>query len=270
VSALVEVSQLRIAVDGRSREVVHGVDVEIPRGATVGLVGESGSGKTLICRTLLGLLPPGVDIVAGRVRYDDRDLVTLSPREWRAIRGSEIAAVFQDPASYLNPSIRVGQQLGEVLRVRTGMSRRDAKRRATDLLEQLGLHRPDLVYGQYSFELSGGMLQRVLLAIALAAEPRLLIADEATTALDVTIQAEVLDVLTELRQRSGLTLLVVSHDLAVVAQLCDTVYVLQHGRVVEHGPTRQLLEERREPYTRRLVDSHLAFGIEHVRHEVAV
>src|SRR5262249_5182519 len=150
-------------------------------GATVGLVGESGSGKTLICRSLLGLLPPGVDVVGGDIRYDGRDLGALSPRDWRTIRGGEIAAVFQDPASYLNPSIRVGEQLGEVLRVRTGLRRGEAKRRAIELFEQLGLHRPDLVYGQYSFELSGGMLQRVLLAIALAAEPHLLIADEATT-----------------------------------------------------------------------------------------
>ncbi len=238
------------------------------RGGTVGFVGESGSGKTLICRALLGLLPPGVEITAGTVRYDGRDLRALSEREWRSIRGSEIAAVFQDPASYLNPSIRVGHQLAEVLRVRTGLDRRGAKRRSIELLERLGLHRPELVYGQYSYELSGGMLQRVLLAIALATEPSLLIADEATTALDVTIQAEVLDVLTELKQLGGFTLLIVSHDLAVVAQLCDSVYVLQHGRVVEHGPTSQVLAEQRQPYTRRLVESHLAFGVEHVREEV--
>jgi ABC-type dipeptide/oligopeptide/nickel transport system ATPase component len=266
VRPLVEVSGLRIAVDGRAREVVRGVDFEIPRGGTVGFVGESGSGKTLICRSLLGLLPPGVDIVGGCIRYDDRDLVGLSEREWRTMRGAEIAAVFQDPASYLNPSIRVGHQLSEVLRVRTGLRRRDAKRRAIDLLERLGLHRPELVYGQYSYGLSGGMLQRVLLAIALAVEPRLLIADEATTALDVTIQAEVLDVVSELQRQTGLTVLIVSHDLAVVAQVCDTVYVLQHGRVVEHGPTGRVLTEHTESYTRRLVDSHLAFGVEHVRH----
>jgi len=265
--ALVEATGLRITVDGGRREVVHGVDFELPRGGAVGFVGESGSGKTLICRSLLGLLPPGVAVSGGDVRYDGRSLAALDERAWRALRGSEIAAVFQDPASYLNPSIRVGHQLAEVLRVRTGMGRRDARRRAVELLERLGLHRPELVYGQYAYELSGGMLQRVLLAIALAGEPDLLIADEATTALDVTVQAEVLDVLGELRQLTGLTLLVVSHDLAVVAQLCEHVYVLQHGRVVEHGPTRQVLADQREPYTRRLVESHLAFGVEHVRDE---
>jgi peptide/nickel transport system ATP-binding protein len=264
VTALVEVAGLRISVEGGRSEVVHGVDIEIPRGGSVGFVGESGSGKTLICRSLLGLLPPGVEITSGDVRYDGRDLRRLTEREWRSVRGTDLAAVFQDPASYLNPSIRVGHQLAEVLRIRTGLGRRDARHRAIELLERLGLRRPALVYGQYTNELSGGMLQRVLLAIALAAEPDLLIADEATTALDVTIQAEVLDLLTELRQTMGLTLLVVSHDLAVVAQLCDHVYVLQHGRVVEHGPTRDVLTEHRDPYTRRLLESHLAFGVEHV------
>jgi ABC-type glutathione transport system ATPase component len=267
LDALVEVAGLRIAVDGGRREVVHGVDVAIPRGGTVGFVGESGSGKTLICRALLGLLPPGVAISGGAIRYGGRDVTRLTDRQWRGLRGADLAAVFQDPASYLNPSIRVGHQLAEVLRVRMDLRRRDARRRALELLEQLGLHRPELVYGQYTNELSGGMLQRVLLAIALAAEPELLIADEAMTALDVTIQAEVLDVLTELQRTTGLTLLVVSHDLAVVAQLCDHVYVLQHGNVVEHGPTRAVLDEQREPYTRRLVASHLAFGVEHVRDE---
>jgi ABC-type glutathione transport system ATPase component len=267
MTALVEVSELRIAVDGGRREVVHGVDVEIPRGGSVGFVGESGSGKTLICRSLLGLLPPGVEVTGGDLRYDGRDLGGLTERQWRGLRGTDLAAVFQDPASYLNPSIRVGHQLAEVLRVRMGMRRREAKHRAVELLERLGLHRPALVYGQYTNELSGGMLQRVLLAIALAAEPDLLIADEATTALDVTIQAEVLDVLTELRQTTGLTLLVVSHDLAVVAQLCERVYVLQDGRVVEHGPTGDVLTEQRDPYTRQLLESHLAFGVEHLRDE---
>ncbi len=267
MSALVTVTGLRITVDGGQREVVHGVDVEIPRGGTVGFVGESGSGKTLICRSLLGLLPPGVAISAGAVRYDGRDLTALTDREWRGVRGTQIAAVFQDPASYLNPSVRVGHQLTEVLRVRMGRRRRDAKRAAIELLDRLGLQRPDVVYGQYTSQLSGGMLQRVLVAIALAGEPDLLIADEATTALDVTIQAEVLDVLAEVQRDTGLTLLVVSHDLAVVAQVCDHVYVLQHGRVVEHGATRDVLAEQREPYTRRLVESHLAFGVEHVRDE---
>jgi peptide/nickel transport system ATP-binding protein len=262
--ALVEIRGLRIAVDGATREVVHGVDVTIPRGGSVGFVGESGSGKTLICRSLLGLLPPGVAITGGRVVHDGEDLVARSERAWREARGTKVAAVFQDPASYLNPSIPVGRQLAEVLRVRVGRRRREARRTAVELLAQLGLHDPGRVYDQFPFELSGGMLQRVLLAIALAGEPELLIADEATTALDVTIQAEVLDLLAELRAQRGLTLVVVSHDLAVVAQLCEYLYVLRHGRVVEHGPTARVLHEQEHPYTRELVASHHAFGWQEV------
>lgn len=262
---LVDVRGLRIGVDGGIRDVVHGIDLAVPRGGSVGLVGESGSGKTLACRSLLGLLPPGVVVTGGQVRLDGRDVATLSDREWRALRGREVSAVFQDPASYLNPSVRVGHQLAEVLRVSAGQSRRQARRSAVELLARLGLHRPELVYDQYAYELSGGMLQRVLLAIGLAGEPRLLIADEATTALDVTIQAEVLDLLAELHDARGLTLIVVSHDLAVVAQLCEYVYVLERGHVVEYGPTRHVLAHQQQPYTRRLVESHLAFGVEHAR-----
>ena len=262
---LIEASGLRIGVDGGYREVVHGIDFAVPRGGSVGFVGESGSGKTLACRALLGLLPPGVAVTGGQVWFDGADVATFSEREWRAVRGRHISAVFQDPASYLNPSIRVGRQLAEVLRVSVGLGRRAARQAAVELLARLGLRRPALVYDQYPYELSGGMLQRVLLAIALAAGPRLLIADEATTALDVTIQAEVLDLLAELHDARGLTLIVVSHDLAVVAQLCEYVYVLERGHVVEYGPTRHVLAHQQQPYTRRLVESHLAFGVEHAR-----
>ena len=254
--SLVEVRDLRIATHGRRREVVHGVDIVVPRGGSVGFVGESGSGKTLICRTLLGLLPAGVEVTAGSATYDGTELVELPERDWRRLRGGEVAAVFQDPASYLNPSIRVGQQLSEVLRIQRGLGRRAAKAAAVESLERLGLRRPEAVYRQYPSELSGGMLQRVLLAIALAGEPTLLIADEATTALDVTVQAEVLDVLADLRAESGLTLLMVSHDLAVVAKACDYVYVLRSGRVVEEGPTDRVLRSQRHPYTRSLVQGY--------------
>ncbi len=253
---LIEVNDLHIATHGRRREVVHGIDVVVPRGGAVGFVGESGSGKTLVCRTLLGLLPAGVEVTAGSATYDGTELVGLAERDWRRLRGSEVAAVFQDPASYLNPSIRVGHQLSEVLRVQRGLGRRAAKVSAIESLERLGLRRPDLVYRQYPSELSGGMLQRVLLSIALAGEPTLLIADEATTALDVTVQAEVLDLVAELRAETGLTLLLVSHDLAVVAKACEYVYVLRAGTVVEEGPTDQVLRSQRHPYTRSLVESH--------------
>jgi ABC-type dipeptide/oligopeptide/nickel transport system ATPase component len=263
---LLSVRDLRVSVAGGA-EVVHGVDLDVPRGSAVGLVGESGSGKTLTCRAVLDLLPAGVTVTGGRIDLAGTELTALPPDRRARLRGTELAAVFQDPASYLNPSITVGAQLSEVLRVKVGLSRRAARARAVELLHAMGLRRPEHVYTQYPFELSGGMLQRVLIAMSITAEPSLLIADEATTALDVTVQAEVLDLLTELRRDRGLTLVVVSHDLAVIAQICDTVYVFRDGRVVESGPTRQVLREPRHPYTRDLIDDHERFGIDRVREQ---
>lgn len=266
---LVAIRGLRIASAGGRTELVHGIDLEVRRGETVGLVGESGSGKTLACRALLGILPHGVGRTGGTLAFDGVDLGVLNERGWRGIRGTRISAVFQDPSSYLNPSIPVGAQLDEVFRVQVGLRRREARAASVAALGRLGLVAPERVYLQYPFELSGGMLQRVLLAIALAAEPSLLIADEATTALDVTVQAEVLDLLSELRATTGLTTILVSHDLAVVAQVCDYVYVLREGEVVEEGVTREVLRNPRHPYTRSLLESHLRYGIENLRPEAS-
>ncbi|WP_262379232.1 ABC transporter ATP-binding protein [Nonomuraea sp. PA05] len=263
---LLSVRGLRVGVaDGT--EVVHGVDLDIPRGSAVGLVGESGSGKTLTCRAILGLLPAGVEVTGGEITLRGAELTALPAAERARLRGTHLAAVFQDPASYLNPSITVGAQLAEVLRVKVGLARRAARQRAVELLHAMGLRRPEHVYAQYPFELSGGMLQRVLIAMSITADPELLIADEATTALDVTVQAEVLELLTELRRDRGLTLVVVSHDLAVVSQLCDTVHVFRDGGVVESGPTRQVLRAPAHPYTRELIDDHERFGIDRVREQ---
>jgi len=244
------------------REIVHGVSFDLTPGRTVGIVGESGSGKTLTCRATLGILPPHFEVSAGTIEIDGTDTATLTGRQWTELRGSTISAVFQDPSSYLNPSLRVGAQIAEVLRVKTGLKRREARLRALELLRAVHLRDPELVYGQYTFELSGGMLQRVLIAAAIAAGPRILIADEATTALDVTVQAEILDLLADLRESTGLALVVVSHDLAVVAQLCDEVLVMRQGEVVEHGPTRTVLDTPRHPYTRLLVDEHESYGLD--------
>ncbi|WP_299534266.1 ABC transporter ATP-binding protein [uncultured Streptomyces sp.] len=256
------VRDVRIGDRATDREIVHGVSFSLTPGRTVGIVGESGSGKTLTCRAALGILPPHFEITGGSVEIAGTDIAGLTPAAWTALRGTTISAVFQDPASYLNPSIRVGAQIAEVVRVKQGLKRREAKRRAVGLLRAVRLRDPELVYGQYTFELSGGMLQRVLIAAAIAAGPRVLIADEATTALDVTVQAEILDLLAELRERDGLALLVVSHDLAVVAQLCDEVLVMRDGEVVEQGPTHQVLYEPRHAYTRLLIAEHDAYGLE--------
>ncbi|MFJ4621118.1 ABC transporter ATP-binding protein [Streptomyces sp. NPDC088812] len=262
---VLSVRDVRIGDRTGDREIVHGVSFDLTPGKAVGIVGESGSGKTLTCRATLGILPPPFEVTAGSVEIDGTRIEELTPRQWTALRGSTISAVFQDPASYLNPSRRVGAQIAEVLRVKKGLGRREARLGAVDLLRAVHLRDPELVHDQYPHELSGGMLQRVLIAAAIAAGPRVLIADEATTALDVTVQAEILDLLDDLRERTGLALVVVSHDLAVVAQLCDEVLVMRRGEVVEHGPTRQVLHDPQHSYTRLLIAEHEQYGLEKFR-----
>ncbi|MFG3292097.1 ABC transporter ATP-binding protein [Streptomyces sp. NPDC048179] len=253
---------VRITDQARGRELVHGVSFDLAPGRTVGIVGESGSGKTLTCRAALGILPPHFEVTEGTIEIAGTDIATLSARRWTELRGTTVSAVFQDPASYLNPSIRVGAQIAEVVRVKLGVKRRAARQRALDLLDAVRLRDPELVYGQYPHELSGGMLQRVLIAAAVAADPLVLIADEATTALDVTVQAEILDLLADLRERTGLALALVSHDLALVAQWCDEVLVMRRGEVVEQGPTHTVLREPRHEYTRLLIAEHEQYGLE--------
>jgi peptide/nickel transport system ATP-binding protein len=239
------VEGLHITVGGGRVEAVRDVSFSVRAGESVGLVGESGSGKTLTCRSVLGALPPGCAVSAGRATLSGTELTGLDRRGWERLRGVSLGAVFQDPASYLNPSLTVGRQLAEPLRVRQGLSRADAHRRAVELFASVGLHQPEQVYHRYPYELSGGMLQRALIATA--------IAGEATTALDTVVQAEVLDLLGRLRSERGLALLLVSHDLAVVAEVCDRIVVLYAGEVVEDGPTEQVLAAPAHPYTEALL-----------------
>ena len=243
-------------------ELVHGVSVSVRPGEAVGIVGESGSGKTLTCRALLGILPAGLSVTGGAVTIDGHDLTHASEKQWRRLRGTHVAAVFQDPASYLHPAIPVGAQLEETLRITAGVPRRQTRERARELLDDLGIRRVDLVLRQRVAQLSGGMLQRVLIAMALAADPAVLIADEATTALDVTVQAELLELLKRLRVERDLALILVSHDLAVVAQVCERVQVFRDGRVVEAGATSRVLRAPGHPYTRELLSAHAAYGLE--------
>jgi ABC-type dipeptide/oligopeptide/nickel transport system ATPase component len=259
----------RLVVDdlhltGPAGPLVHGVSFAVEPGEALGIVGESGSGKSLTCRSVLGILPRAVTITGGSARFGDTDLFALDESGWQQVRARRISAVFQDPGSYLNPSIVVGKQLAEVLRVHLGMGRREAFADAVRRLDELGIRDPELVAKQYPHELSGGMLQRVLIAIAVATDPELLIADEATTALDVTVQAEVLDLLAGLRAERGLSLVLVSHDLAVVAQVCDRVIVVKDGVVVEEGPVDRVLRDPSHEYTRRLITDHDAYGLERV------
>jgi peptide/nickel transport system ATP-binding protein len=252
---ILEVNGLAITVPSAAGrvEAVQAASFRVGRGEAVGLVGESGSGKTLTCRAVLGVLPPGCEVAKGSIVFDGVDVTGWEPKEWEAIHGSRLGAIFQDPASYLNPSLPVGRQLSEVLRVKAGLSREVARQRALGLLASMGLHRPEHVYHQIPAELSGGMLQRVLIAIAISCNPDLIVADEATTALDVTTQSEVVDLLRRLKDDLRMSVLFVSHDLAVVAELCDRIVVFYAGEVVEVGQRDEIIASPRHPYTEALL-----------------
>ena len=247
------IEDLHVTVHDGAATAIRGVSLSVRTGEIVGLVGESGSGKTLTCRAALGVLPPGCRVEQGRIEFGREDVTDLPRRGWERLHGTGMGAVFQDPASYLNPNLTVGSQLAEVLRVKQRLSRRQAHRTSVELLAAVGLHRPDRVFHQIPAELSGGMLQRVMIAIAISCGPRLLIADEATTALDVTIQAEIIELLRDLRDQRGLAVLFVSHDLAVIRELCDRVVVFYAGEVVESGPVGEIIERPRHPYTQALL-----------------
>ncbi len=239
------------------RRALRDISFEIRQGETVALVGESGSGKTLTCRAVLGLLPPAVTIEAGAVTLgsgeSEVELTNARPSTWRRLRGARLAAVFQDPGSYLNPSLTIGYQVSEQLRVRGGLARRAARDRGLELLREVGIHDAGRVHRLYPFQLSGGMLQRVLIAVAISLGPELLIADEATTALDTVVQADILDLLERLQRSHRLSLLLVTHDLAVVARTSQRVLVMYGGELVESGPTEEVLRNPRHPYTQALL-----------------
>jgi ABC-type dipeptide/oligopeptide/nickel transport system ATPase component len=230
------------------------VSFEVHAGETLGLVGESGSGKSLTALSILGLLPPQARIVSGSIQWRDRDLLALSRAEIQKIRGAEIGLVVQEPMGALNPVLTVGDQLIETLRVhRRAATRQQAAAQAVQLLGSVQLKEPEGRVSAYPHQLSGGERQRVVLALALAPRPQLVIADEPTTALDVITQAEILELLKALRRELDMALLVISHDLAVVAECADRVAVMHGGRVVEQGPAARVLREPQDPYTRELI-----------------
>jgi peptide/nickel transport system ATP-binding protein len=235
---------------------VDGVTFSVRAGETVGLVGESGSGKTMTGMSVLQLLPPGGSIVGGSIEFDGRELTTLSPNELRRLRGNDIAAVFQDPMTSLNPTRTIGSQLREAYRIhRPGTSIAEANRRAEEVLTLVRMPRPKERLRDYPHQLSGGMRQRAMIAIALLCEPRLLIADEPTTALDVSIQAQILELLDELKTRLGMGIILVTHDLGVIARHADKVAVMYGGRIVEEAPTTELFATPRHRYTQALFES---------------
>jgi oligopeptide/dipeptide ABC transporter ATP-binding protein len=250
VTDLLELEDLRVSA--RSREIVHGVDLAVPAGQTVGVVGESGSGKSLTMLALMGLLSPPLRVTGGRVRLAGRELTGLPEREMRGIRGSELAMIYQDPMTSLNPLMRVGDQVIEAMTAHD-VPKPEATRRMLELLARVGIPEPRRTARAYPHEFSGGMRQRVMIACALAMRPRLLIADEPTTALDVTIQQQILALVDELRRELGMTTIWVTHDLGVVARLVDRVAVMYAGYVVEDAPVRQVFAAPQHPYTARLL-----------------
>jgi peptide/nickel transport system ATP-binding protein len=252
---LVAVSELSIEVGlGRFRHaVVDDLELTVGRGEIVALVGESGSGKSLTARAIMGLLPAGIRIAKGRIRFGADELTRLGPGEMDRIRGRRIAMLFQQPQVMLDPTCRVGDQVAEAIRKHLGMSRRDASERAIELLRDVGIPDPARTFRSYSFELSGGLAQRVMIAAALSADPDLLIADEPTTALDVTVQAQILRLLDDQRRKRRMAVLLISHDLSVVAAVATRIVVIYAGRILEEGPTSAVLKAPRHPYTRALV-----------------
>jgi oligopeptide/dipeptide ABC transporter ATP-binding protein len=252
---LVSVENLHVRFHTYAGEVhaVNGVSLDIERGEIFGLVGETGCGKTMTGLSLLRLVPPPGEIEADRITFDGQDILSLSEQEMRNIRGARIAMIFQDPAASLNPVFTVGEQVELVIRQHQPVERRVARQRTLEMLEAVGLPAPSQIIKAYPHELSGGMQQRVMIALALSSNANLLIADEPTTALDVTIEAQILSLLTRLKERHGLSILLITHNLAVVAETCDRVAVLYVGHVVERGRTRDIFKEMKHPYTAGLL-----------------
>ena len=255
--ALLDIEDLRVTFTGRGRErgrevcAVDGVTYSVYAGQTLAIVGESGSGKTVSCRALMGLLPPGA-VVTGSARFQGTELIGLTDDQLREHRGANVAMVFQDPARSLNPTMRVGAQIAEAVRAHRAVTKAQAREQAVDLLRLVHMPLPERRCAEYPHQLSGGMRQRVTIAIALACRPRLLIADEATTALDVTTQAQIMELLLELQAELGMALMLISHDLGLAGAYADEVIVMYAGRIVEQAPAADLATRVRMPYTQAL------------------
>jgi peptide/nickel transport system ATP-binding protein len=255
MTAVLSVHDLHVAIGHRENaaNVLRGASLEVGAGEVRGLVGESGAGKSMLGRAVLGLLPANAVITAGTILFEGRDLVAMPEPERRRLLGRRIALIPQDPMTSLNPVKRVGAQITALLRHHLSLTRRDALARAEELLAEVAIREPQRVLKLYPHEISGGMRQRVLIAMAFACDPSLVIADEPTTALDVTVQRQVLQLVERLRLRHGAAILFVTHDLGVVAKICRTMTVLHAGRVLEDGETIEVLVKPRHPYTRALL-----------------
>ncbi|NCA98242.1 MAG: ABC transporter ATP-binding protein [Clostridia bacterium] len=243
-------------------QAVRGIDLVVERGEAVGVVGESGCGKSVMSMSIMGLVANPGKIVGGEIFFNGQDLAKMSDKELRKIRGNKVAMIFQDPMTSLNPVKKIGGQITEVLHLHQNISREDARTRAIELLNLVGIPSPESRLDQYPFEFSGGMRQRVMIAMSLACDPDLLIADEPTTALDVTIQAQILELMRDLRNKINSSIILITHDLGVVANLCDSIRVMYAGKIVEEGKTRDIFYEPRHPYTWGLLNSIPKINVE--------
>jgi len=252
MTALLDIRDLDLTLDGRTR-LLRRVSMQVEAGRIAGVVGESGAGKTMVSRTVLGIAPANARVTHGSITFDGRDITNLAEDERRHILGREIAFIPQNPMTALNPVERIGSQITDVLRMHLGFDRAASSARALELLNGVHLREPERVLRAYPHELSGGQRQRVLIAIAFACKPKLVIADEPTTALDVTVQKQILRLIRELQRQSGTAILFITHDLGVVAKLCDQVVVMHGGRVLEAASAAQLFERPAHAYTRALL-----------------
>ncbi len=256
--SLLQIENLKVVFHGDRGSAIHavdGLDLTIKRGQTLGLVGESGCGKSVTALSVMGLLPRASAEISGLIRFDGANLLSLSDREMRALRGDRLAMIFQEPMTSLNPSFSIGEQIAESLIHHRGLSRSQARARTIELLRLVKIPSPEQRVDDYPHRLSGGMRQRVMIALALACDPELLIADEPTTALDVTIQAQILELMRDLKASTGVAIILITHDLGVVAEICDHVAVMYAGEIVEFAPVDALFAAPQHPYTIGLLGS---------------
>lgn len=254
---LLKVNNLKTTFYSKDKkiEAVRGVNFEMKSGDILGIVGESGSGKSVLMKSVIGILPENAKIDSGEVYFEDRNILNLSSKEMRKIKGKEIAMIFQDPMTALNPLKKIGDHIVEVLVRHKGVNKREAKKTAIEVLHDVGIPIPEKRIDQYPHEFSGGMRQRVLIAMALACNPKLLIADEPTTALDVTIQAQILELLKSLKNNNNMSIILITHDLGVVASLCNRIEVMYGGLIMEEGSAEEIFYSPKHPYTKALLNS---------------
>ncbi|MFD0958731.1 ABC transporter ATP-binding protein [Paenibacillus chungangensis] len=258
-ASLLEINQLHVDIGDRkgrkTRRVLENVSLSVRHGEKLGIVGESGCGKSMTALSIMGLLPRGTAISGGTISFRGKELTSMKEEGWESVRGREMAMIFQDPLSSLNPVLTIGEQLTEGIRLHLGLSRREARAHASAMLQKVGMARARQLLDEYPHRLSGGMRQRVMIAMALACSPKLLIADEPTTALDVTVQAQILELMKRLNETEGTAMILISHDLGVIAEMCDRVAVMYAGEIVEIGTVEQLFASPRHPYTVALMNA---------------